>query len=154
MSALLAYQSFLKGLPTQVQKYLPHHLKLHAHQPFRWLLQLYDQDKRVHYEVSRIAKRRDFELGLHFESRHKPLNAHMLQGFSRSLFEIHDQLGESIVAEPWDRGWAKVYEVYPDAPLTEAYQEAMGKRLAEIITCLHPILLDLYEQPVTRQRRR
>ncbi|MGB1252482.1 MAG: hypothetical protein ACPG8W_17840 [Candidatus Promineifilaceae bacterium] len=152
MSALLAYQPFLKGLPTQVQKYLSDQLKLQVQQPVRWLLQLYDQDKRVHYEVSRIARRGDFELGLHFESRHKPLNAHMLQGFSRNLFEIHEQLGESIVAEQWDRGWTKVYEVYPKAPLTEAYQEEMGKRIAEIITCLHPILLELYERPIGRNR--
>ena len=151
MSALLGYQLFLKGMPTQVQKYLSPSIKLNAHQPFRWLVQFYDQDRRVHYEVSRIAKRGDFELALHFESKHKPLNAHMLTGFSRRLFEIHDQIGDRIVAEEWDRGWSKVYEVYPQAPLTEDYQEAMGRRMAEIIGCLHPIMQDLYELPVARR---
>ena len=43
----------------------------------------------------------------------------------------------------WDRGWTKIYEVYPEADLTTAYQAALGQRMAQIITCLHPIFVDV-----------
>ena len=90
--------------------------------------------------------------GLHFESKNKQLNQHLLTGFSRRLIEIHAELGDSIQAEPWDRGWAKVYEVFPDAPLDEAFQTRMANRIVEIVCCLHPILNELYDTPVERER--
>lgn len=153
--AALGYQQFLKTLPSPVLGYLPDHLQLNVRQPYKWMVQFYDQDKNVHYEVQRAGKRADgsrigFELGLHFESRNKPLNQHMLLGFSRRLVEIHATLGDSISAEPWDRGWTKVYDIFPDAPLSEAYQAQLAARLADIIRCLHPMLLDLYDTPVNR----
>jgi hypothetical protein len=43
----------------------------------------------------------------------------------------------------WDRGWTKIYEVYPDAPLTEAYQEEVATRVVALIVCLHPIYVEL-----------
>jgi hypothetical protein len=43
----------------------------------------------------------------------------------------------------WDKGWTKIYEVYPDGDLTQAYQTEIGRRLAQIITCIHPIYADL-----------
>lgn len=150
---VLGAQQFLKTLPTLVLARLPDHLQLHVHQPYRWLVQFYDQDKRVHYEVQRIVRRRDFELALHFESRNKPLNQHLLQGFSQQLIGIHAELGASISAEPWDRGWAKIYDIFPEATLTDSYQLQMAERLAAMIRCFHPILLDLYEQPVRRASR-
>ncbi len=147
---VLGYQQFLKTLPVHVLDQLPAHLQLNVNQRYRWMIQFYDQDARVHYEVQRIYRRGDFELGLHFESKRKPLNQHLLQGFSRRLFEIHAVLGDSISAEPWDKGWTKVYDVFPEAPLTETYQEQLAARLAEIITVFHPILLELYDTPVER----
>ena len=47
----------------------------------------------------------------------------MLKGFRRHLFEIKTELRENIEAETWDRGWTKIYEVMPEAELTEEYQE-------------------------------
>ena len=43
----------------------------------------------------------------------------------------------------WDRDWTRIYEVVPEAELTEAYQEEVGERLAENIVCLHPIFVQL-----------
>jgi len=64
-------------------------------------------------------------------------------GFRQNLFEIKDVLGESIEAEMWDKGWTKIYEVYPEGKFTLEYQSDVGGRMAEIITCLHPIYADL-----------
>jgi hypothetical protein len=83
------------------------------------------------------------ELGFHCESRDKELNRCLLLGFRHHLFEIKDTLGESTEAEMWDRGWTKVYEVYPEGQLTLEYQQDLASRLAEIIVCLHPIYVQL-----------
>ncbi len=147
----LGYHSFLKGLPTHIRANLPKAMLLHYHQPHRWLLQIYDQDKRVHYEVQRMTGRGIFEVGLHFESRNRALNQHLLTGFSRNLFEIHAKLGDSVVAEPWDKGWAKLYQVVLEEPLTELFQQQLGQRVAEFIACVHPILQEIYATPVVKR---
>ena len=96
-------------------------------------------EPRLHYEVSRPAGRKGLELGFHCEARDKDLNRYLLKGFRRNLFEIKAELGESVEAEMWDRGWTKIYEVLPEAELTPEYQAEVGGRLAQFIICLHPI---------------
>jgi len=59
------------------------------------------------------------------------------------LFEIKDTLGESFEAEMWDKGWTKIYEVVPAEGYTAVHQAQIGRRLAEVITCLHPIFVEL-----------
>ena len=103
-------------------------------------------EPRLHYEVSKAIHRDGWELGFHCEANDKHLNRFLLDGFRRHLFEIKDTLGEQIEAEMWDRGWTKLYEVYPDADLTTDYQQKIGRRLAEIISCLHPIYVDLRDR--------
>ena len=76
----------------------------------------------------------------------------LLDGFRRHLFEIKDVLGDGIEAEMWDRGLTKIYEVHPEGTLTPAYQAEIGRRLAKIITCLHPVYVDL-RGAVTRSYR-
>jgi hypothetical protein len=83
------------------------------------------------------------ELGFHCEAKDTNLNRYLLNGFRRHLFEIKDVLGPTIEAEMWDKGWTKIYEVFPEEQYTEVYQSAVGDRLAEIIICLHPIFVDL-----------
>ena len=100
-------------------------------------------EARLHHEVSRPQARKGLELGFHCEARDKDMNRYLLKGFRRYLFEIKAELGESIEAEMWDRGWTKVYEVLPETELTEEYQEMVGGRLADIIVCLHPIYVQL-----------
>jgi hypothetical protein len=106
----------------------------------------------LHYEVSRPSGVTGLELGFHCEARDKKLNLYLLKGLRRHLFEIKAELGESIEAEMWDRGWTKIYEVLPAAELSEEYQETVGERMAEIIVCLHPIYLML-RNDVARDHR-
>ena len=68
------------------------------------------------------------------------------------MFELKSELGESVKAEMWDRGWTKIYEVLPKAALSDDYQELVGGRLAEIIVCLHSIYVQL-RNDVARVRR-
>lgn len=140
----LSYKKFLNTLPEQVVHQLPSGLKgIQVKQPWQWLVQFHFGEPRLHYEVSRPRGVEGWELGLHCEAKDKDLNRYLLNGFRRHLFEIKDALGPSIEAEMWDKGWAKIYEVYPPEDLTEDYQAALGGRLAEIITCFQPIFTEL-----------
>ena len=136
----LSHQAFLKSLPAAVRPHLPADLsQIRTRQPYRWLIQFHYGEPELHYEVSSAKYQRGWELGLHCESRDRLLNRYLLDGFCRHLFEIKDTLGEQVEAEMWDRGWTKVYEVYPAESLTQAHQVLVGQRLAQIITCLQPI---------------
>ena len=140
----LSNTTFLKTLPDVVLPHLPVALQgIQVRQPWRWLIQFHSGEPRLHYEVSRVSRQRGWEIGFHCEAKDKDLNRFLLDGFRRHLFEIKDTLGDSIEAEMWDKGWTKIYEVYPHAPLTTAYQMEIGQRVATIITCLHPIYADL-----------
>ena len=149
----MSQQKFLQTMPEMMIPLLPPRLQtIQVRQPWRWLAQFHFGETRLHYELSRVARREAWEIGFHFESGDKQLNRFLLLGFRRHLFEIKDVLGESFEAEVWDKGWAKVYEVVPAEPLTEAYQVKIGRRLAEVITCLHPIFVDLRGQAARIKR--
>lgn len=140
----LTSRQFYKTLPETVLPHLPPPLQgIQPRHPWRWLVQFHYGEPRLHYEVSRVAKRSGWELGFHCEARDKDLNRLLLNGFRHHLFEIKDSLGESFEAEMWDRGWTKIYEVIPEEPLTAEFQERVGRRMAQIITCLHPIFVDV-----------
>ena len=145
---LLSATAFVNTLPDALRPLLPPALQgFQVRRPWS-LLQLHYGEPNLHYEVSRAAPGplrlvTGWELGFHCETRDHHLNRLLLDGFRRHLFEIKSEVGETMEAEMWDRGWAKIYEVYPDAPLTVDYQIALATRLAMIITCLQPIFADL-----------
>jgi hypothetical protein len=140
----LYYRKFLQTLPDVVIAQLPQPLQgIKVRQPWRWLVQFHYGEPRLHYEISRTRTRPGLELGFHCEARDKRLNRFLLDGFRRHLFEIKAELGESIEAEMWDRGWTKIYEILPEAELTPEFQAEVGARLAQFIICLHPIYVQL-----------
>jgi hypothetical protein len=105
-----------------------------------WLCQLYYRDPRLHYEVWNLGERRGLvEIGLHFESRDRAKNAALLAAFSRRMVEVKTALGPQWEAEPWDKGWTKVYETVPYEPFSHAVLEAIAARLARAISVLQPI---------------
>ncbi len=141
---MMTRTNFLKTLPEVVIPRLPGSLQhIKVRQPYRWLIQLNYGQPGLHYEVSGAKHRPGWELGFHCEARDRDLNRYMLLGFRRHLFEIKAELGESVEAEMWDRGWTKIYEVYPEGKLTIEYQQDLASRLVEIIVCLHPIYVQL-----------
>ena len=149
----LSQQQFLQTLPDVLIPHLPQKLQtIQVRQPWRWIIQFHFGETRLHYELSRAARREAWEIGFHFESSDKQLNRFLLNGFRRHLFEIKDTLGESFEAEMWDKGWTKIYEVVPLEGYTAAHQAQIGQRMAEVITCLHPIFVDLRSQ-ATRIKR-
>ncbi len=132
---------FMQALPAAVQSRLPAELPLRQGRVWSFGVQWCDDDRRFHYEVARTPKRLGdrLELGLHFESRNARENRTMLDGFAARLLEIKGELGDGMEAEPWDRGWTKVYETIPLAPYDDTYLALVADRLVEIIKVLHPI---------------
>ena len=57
--------------------------------------------------------------------------------------EIKGELEAVMEAEPWERGWTKVYETMPLEPYDAVYLDDVAHRLAEIIRVLHPIYRSL-----------
>lgn len=132
---------FMAAVPDGVRHHLPEEIALRRGRVWPWGVQLYDDDPRFHYEVSRVSPRLGdrLELGLHFESRNAADNLRLLNGLAAYLLEIKDELGEGIEAEPWDRGWTKVYETVPLLPYDAGYLDQVARRLAEMIQVMHPL---------------
>jgi len=147
--ATLSTHAFVEALPGVLRPLLPPPLQsFQSRVQWHTLLQIHYGEPSLHYEVARVSSRPGlqvdgWELGFHCEARDHTLNRFLLDGFRRHLFEIKATLGEGIEAEMWDRGWTKIYEVYPQESLTEAYRVAVAARLAEIMSCLHPIFAQL-----------
>lgn len=143
-SKILSQTDFLRTLPGLTIPHLSAELQgIQVRQPWQWLVQLHYGDPSLHFEVTHISRLNGWELGFHCESRDYRLNRLLLKGFQSHLVEIKHTLGDQIEAEMWDKGWTKIYEVYPGETTTMEYQAAVGRRLAQIIACLQPIFVDL-----------
>ena len=130
----------MAALPEATRAHLPPPLKKFKSTYRSWLCQLYYSDARLHYEVWNMGERRGLiEIGLHFESRDRAQNQALLAGFSRRMIEVKAGLGAQWEAEPWDKGWTKVYETVPYESFSDEVLEAISTRLARAITVLQPI---------------
>jgi len=135
---------FVRALPDVVRPRLPKRLRDFKTASRSWLAQFYYDDPRLHYEVWNLGERRKrLEIGLHFESRERKLNARLLEGMLAHLFEIKAELGSSFEAEPWDKGWTKVYETIPLESFNAEYLERVAARVAQVIRVLESIRRDL-----------
>jgi len=135
---------FMRALPDAVRPKLAKRLRDFEIAGRPWLMQFYYDDPRIHYEVSNLGERRGrLEIGLHFESQDRQVNARWLEGVLAHLFEIKAQLGPSFEAEPWDKGWTKVYETIPLERFSADYLERVAARAARVIEVLEPIRRDI-----------
>jgi hypothetical protein len=130
----------MRALPVATRVRLPQNLRRFKSASRSWLCQLYYRDPRLHYEVWNLGERRGLiEIGLHFESQDHARNLALLAGFSRRMMEVKASLGPQWEAEPWDKGWTKVYETVSYQPFSDEVLESIAARLARAITVLQPI---------------
>jgi hypothetical protein len=132
-------RDFLTALPDRVRPLLPPSERdLQWRQ--RWsLVQLwYGDNARIHYEVWFHRRIDRIEVGLHFEAD-AVTNARLLDHFLDNLI-VAKAVSERIEAEPWDRGWTRVYEMIPLEPLDDAFLDRIAERLAHLISNLQPLL--------------
>jgi hypothetical protein len=135
---------FMRALPEAIRPKLPKPLRDFQTAGRAWLVQLYYDSPTIHYEVWNLGERRGrLEIGLHFEARDGDVNARLLDGMLAHLFEIKAELGPSFEAEPWDKGWTKIYETIPLEKFSAEYVERVAARVAQVIGVLEPIRRDL-----------
>lgn len=136
----LTSAQFMLALPTAVRERLPAPLQTFKSATRGWLCQLYYRDPQLHYEVWNLGERRGLlEIGLHFESRNRETNVALLNGFRQHMIEVKATLGTQWEAEPWDKGWTKVYETIPAEPFSADLLDRVSDRLARTMTVLTPI---------------
>jgi hypothetical protein len=134
----------MRALPEAIRPRLAKRLRDFRTTGRSWLVQVYYDDPHLHYEVWNLGPRRGrLEIGLHFESRERELNARLLEGMLAHLFEIKAELGSSFEAEPWDKGWTKVYETIGLEPFSAEYLDRVAVRVAQVISVLEPIRRNL-----------
>ncbi|MEJ2557937.1 MAG: hypothetical protein P8186_17260 [Anaerolineae bacterium] len=131
---------FMKAIPDATRVHLPPALRGFRWQARPWLVQIYYDQPRLHYEVWSLRHRNVLELGLHFEHRDRSVNDRLLAHFDTHAVAIKAELGEQVEVEPWDKGWAKVYQTLPLQPFEPPYLETVALRLARMIEYLQPIL--------------
>jgi hypothetical protein len=130
----------MQAIPDATRVHLPPPLRDFQWEARAWLVQLHYGHPRLHYEVWSMAYRNLLEVGLHFEHRDRSVNARLLEHFDAYAVAIKAELGEQVEVEPWDKGWAKVYETLPLQPFEPAFLEQVAQRLARMIAYLQPIL--------------
>src|SRR4051812_31565915 len=133
---------FVKTVPQLAKEHLPKDLRNFRVFLMPWLSQVYYDDKRLHYELVKLPQRygeNRLELGFHFESSDRAVNTSLLSGFDHYLFEVRDRLGENWYAEPWDRGWTKIYTVFEYQAMDDDLLEETAKRLVDTICVMQPI---------------
>jgi hypothetical protein len=140
--SVIKVSTFVKVVPERTRALLPADLRKYKVLLMPWLSQVYYEDKLLHYELVKLPTRygdNHLEIGLHFESRDKAVNDRLLAGFEHYLFEVRDALGDSWCAEPWDRGWSKVYTTFGYETMDDELVENTAQRLADAIQVLQPI---------------
>ena len=128
---------FLGRVAERARLRLPVHLRGFEARNRGSIVQLwYGPSSRVHYEVGFHRRVERVEVGLHFEADPRS-NARLLELFESDLI-VAKAVSERFEAEPWDRGWARVYEMLPIEPLDDSYVRQVADRLAGLIEALQP----------------
>lgn len=130
---------FLQELIVATRAHLPRRLR-----DFQWrqqwaLAKVFYDDPAVHFEAWLHRARGRVELGLHFETRDPARNARMLAYVAEEMVFLKAALGDGLEAEPWDRGWARVYLTLPLEPLRPDYCDRLGEQFAALIEALEPL---------------
>jgi hypothetical protein len=103
------------------------------------ILQLWYGNPSLHYETWIRSRLEVIEIGLHFES--DPLtNARLLAAFRARERAVRKALGDGARIETWDKGWARVWESLPLAPLDGELIARIAARLIAYVMALESVL--------------
>jgi hypothetical protein len=132
-------RTFLRGVVERVKEETSADLPPVHSVAYSSMAQLWSGNKQLHYEAWIRGRLGVIELGLHFEA--DPLtNARLLAAFRARERTIHRALGAEVRIEPWDRGWARVWEPILLVELDRGFLELIADRIAAYISALEPLL--------------
>jgi len=149
-------RDFLRRVPAAVRSTLPAELSsFRASEGFS-MSQMWYGNRALHYEAWIRSRLNVIELGLHFEA--DPLtNARLLAAFQAQRRTVERALGAEARIEPWDKGWARVWEPIALQTLDGDFLSRVASRIAAYVSVLEPVLRDAlpadvaWDEPKTRR---
>ena len=150
----LSKAEFLRGVLDGVRARLSVELQgLRARQQWS-LIKFFDEEPSIHFELWLHANRRTAELGLHFETRNSEHNQRLLEYMADDLPFLKEIVGQGLEAEPWDKGWTRLYISHRLDRLNRDEQDRMAAAFARFIETLEPIRYEAVKACATSQSRR
>jgi hypothetical protein len=139
---VLAPADFFAGLRKGLKAKLPPPLRTFYSARGRGrLVKLHYGHPEFHFEAWHHTGDGRLEIGLHFEGSTEQ-NQQAFDFFRSRMIEIKAGLPHAEL-EPWDRGWARLYETLPAAQLDERVLEVAVGRMSDYIVTLQPIVESL-----------
>ena len=133
-------KEFLEVLADLVRQQLPPELSDFQTPPrVTSLIKLYYDQPATHYEVWVQKRKKEVEVGLHFEADPES-NFGQLEMLSQRSEEIRASLGPEFEIGEWDRGWTRAHETVPLEPLNDDFLVELSFKLSAMIRTLEPIL--------------
>jgi hypothetical protein len=141
----LSAREFFETLPLAVAPRLPVELRgFDTRRGPGRLLKFDYGSPDAHFEAWHHTAIGRFEVGLHFEGA-ADFNRAAFEHFRTRVLEVKAALPRAEL-EPWDRGWARLYETLPAPYLDQALLVVAGARVAAFITTLQPMLVEFLEE--------
>ena len=103
------------------------------------LIKLFGDEPDIHFELWLHSTRARAELALHFETRDPDRNRRLLEYVADELPFLKEAIGAGIEAEPWDKGWTRVYLTRPLTRLDPDEQADLARGFAELTEILEPL---------------
>jgi len=129
---------FFQALPLKVAGALPIELRGFEHRRVHGVMKFHYGRPETHYEAWYHGAKGRVEVGLHFEGS-RELNQACLDFFRDHMVEVKGGLPRAEL-EPWDRGWARLYETFPAVSLDNEALIATALRVADYVVTLQPLL--------------
>lgn len=135
-------RDFLENLVELVRQQLPIELKnFLISGPTMNLVKFHYGYPKIHYEVWIQKRKREVEVGLHFEGEPEENHDKLLM-LSKKWDLISDTLGQELDAESWGKGWTRIHETVLLEQLDDDLLVELSLKLSGMIRTLEPLLRD------------
>ena len=108
------------------------------------LMKLHFGEPAFHYEAWHHAGQGRLEVGLHFEAARAENDA-AFDWFRARMVQVKASLPRAEL-EPWDRGWARLYETLPAARLDDGVVRDAVECMSAYLVTLQPLLEQFLEE--------
>lgn len=107
------------------------------------LLKVHYGRPQTHFECWHHTGAGKLEVGLHFEAAPE-VNSKAMAFFRERIIEVKAGLPRGEL-EPWDRGWARLYETIPAPQLNDLLLTPAAEVMAAYIRTLQPLLDEFWQ---------
>ena len=133
-------REFLEILPEMVRQQLPPEFgDFQVISTMSTLMKIHYGVPTVHYEVWIQRRKKQVEVGLHFEGDRESNSTH-LEMLRQRATDIRSALGDAVELEEWDKGWTRAHQTVPLEPLNDDFLVEVSFTLSGMIRTLEPIL--------------